>query len=71
MLRTSVKMSDNDELMISLNSHWFDIDFEDAYKDLPDNKDTFLKYWRPCYKINPELVPNLSNMLGRPMEMFG
>ncbi len=41
MVRTSVKMSENDELMISLNSPWFDIDFEDAYKDLPGAKDDF------------------------------
>ena len=51
--------------------HWFDIDFEDAYKETLGAKDDFLKYWRPCYKINSETVPNLSLMMGRPLEVFG
>jgi hypothetical protein len=56
MLRTSAKMSENDELMLQLKrkDHWFDIDFENAYKDTLGAKDDFLKYWRPCYKINSE-----------------
>jgi len=71
MLRTSVQMEEDDELIISLNHREaFDIDFESAYTPGAENKD-FNKFMHPCYVINKETVDNQDWIVGRNLFMFG
>ena len=85
MMRTSQKMDDDDELIVSLNyKQAFDLDFDDAYFEAEDLSKQLLpsvqpmepafdyvQYMHPCYKIKEETVSDQDWILGRDLMMFG
>jgi len=73
LLRTSLHMRELDELVISMNGrNQFDIDFADAYPEMGQNaRDSVYQYYRPCFRLDKEIIQKQDSILGRVLEMFG
>ena len=70
-LRTSTKMAEDDELIVSLNGNQqFDLDFESAYQSI-ETEENYYQYWHACYRLNAETVSNQDFIIGKDLEMYG
>ncbi|CDW79494.1 zinc carboxypeptidase family protein [Stylonychia lemnae] len=70
LLRTSTRMEDENELILSINyKQSFDLDFNSAYKHDLNEKDQYEEH--PCYVLDHEQIENQDWIIGRDLMMYG